>query len=428
MIKYTIEYMKQYFKDNDCELLENEYINTHTKMQYKCNNNHINNKTFTTFRQGSKCNICFKFINGKFNIKSVTKYFKDINYELLEEKYINTRTYMNYKCNNNHISFITLSSLKLGQRCKLCPQIIKEKNFNITKVRQYFKDNNYELLENVYIDNKTKMKYKCDNDHVNYTTFANFKIGSRCSDCYGNKKYTIKEAKQYFKDNDYELLEDKYINGLTKMKYKCNNKHINYISFSHFKNGTRCSNCNKDSLRFTFEYVNQCFLDRGCKLLETKYINANTKLKYICSCGNYHSMIFNGFKNGNDCKECGYDKTQKKSKSYKDYILPSNKIVAIQGYENIALDELFLNNKYKEEDIITNRRDMPIIKYYLNGTMHQYFPDIMIISENKIIEVKSNYTYKLHLIKNIMKALATRNDGFSFEFWIYDHNKIKLVL
>jgi hypothetical protein len=45
MKKYTIETVKQYFKDNGYELLENEYINTHTKMKYKCNNNHINNKT-----------------------------------------------------------------------------------------------------------------------------------------------------------------------------------------------------------------------------------------------------------------------------------------------------------------------------------------------------------------------------------------------
>jgi hypothetical protein len=272
------------------------------------------------------------------------------------------------------------------------------------------------------------MKYKCNNDHINYTTFANFKIGSRCSDCYGNKKHTIEGVKQYFKDYNYELLEDIYINGITKMKYKCNNNHINYVNFANFKTGSRCPECNKDSLKHSFEYINQCFLDRGCTLLETEYINANTKLKYICHCGNYHSMIFNGFKDGMDCKFCGYDKTQKKSKSYKDYILPSNKIVAVQGYENIALDELFLNNNYKEDDIITDRKDMPVIKYYLNGTIHQYFPDIMILSENKIIEVKSTYTYKLHLIKNIMKALATRKAGFSFEFWIYNNNKIKLIL
>lgn len=68
------------------------------------------------------------------------------------------------------------------------------------------------------------------------------------------------------------------------------------------------------------------------------------------------------------------------------------------------------------------------MKKYTIETVKQYFPDIMILSENKIIEVKSNYTYKLHLIKNIMKALATRKTGFSFEFWIYDNNKTKLVL
>jgi hypothetical protein len=53
----------------------------------------------------------------------------------------------------------------------------------------------------------------------------------------------------------------------------------------------------------------------------------------------------------------------------------------------------------------------------------RYYPDIWILSENKIIEVKSFYTYKQHLIKNIMKALATRKYGFSFEFWICDNKK-----
>jgi hypothetical protein len=44
-------------------------------------------------------------------------------------------------------------------------------------------------------------------------------------------------------------------------------------------------------------------------------------------------------------------------------------------------------------------------------------------SENKIIEVKSSYTYSKELIKNILKSLATRKLGFEFEFWIYTPNK-----
>ena len=32
--KYTYEYVKQYFLDHRCELLETEYINNNTKMLY----------------------------------------------------------------------------------------------------------------------------------------------------------------------------------------------------------------------------------------------------------------------------------------------------------------------------------------------------------------------------------------------------------
>ena len=51
--------------------------------------------------------------------------------------------------------------------------------------------------------------------------------------------------------------------------------------------------------------------------------------------------------------------------------------------------------------------------------IHRYYPDIWIKSINKIIEVKSSYTYKCNLIKNINKALITRKLKFYFEFWIY---------
>ena len=71
---------------------------------------------------------------------------------------------------------------------------------------------------------------------------------------------------------------------------------------------------------------------------------------------------------------------------------------------------------------------MPEIKYFLNGKQKRYYPDIWIKSENIIIEVKSDYTYKKDLIKNILKALATRKLNYNFEFWVYDKNKLKTIL
>jgi len=113
----------------------------------------------------------------------------------------------------------------------------------------------------------------------------------------------------------------------------------------------------------------------------------------------------------------------KNNHSFKDYILPSGKIIKIQGYENIALDELV--KIYNEDDIFTSRLDMPKIQYYLDGEIYSYYPDIYIKSIDKIIEVKSTWTYKRNLIKNIHK---TRKLGLEFEFWIYDDRKNKLII
>lgn len=113
--------------------------------------------------------------------------------------------------------------------------------------------------------------------------------------------------------------------------------------------------------------------------------------------------------------------------TYKRYIMPSGKLVNYQGYENIALDELL--KQYNEDEIISIRQSVPSIQYTQNNKKHYYYYlDIFIPKDNLIIEVKSIYTYKLHLIKNILKALSVRKNGYNFEFWIYDKNKKKIVI
>ncbi len=54
--KYTFISVDQYFKNNNCKLLENNYVNSTSKMKYICNNNHINTTNFSSFKRA--CNSC----------------------------------------------------------------------------------------------------------------------------------------------------------------------------------------------------------------------------------------------------------------------------------------------------------------------------------------------------------------------------------
>ena len=88
------------------------------------------------------------------------------------------------------------------------------------------------------------------------------------------------------------------------------------------------------------------------------------------------------------------DKTCKNAYKLKKYIFPSNKIIDIQGYENFALDELIINEKIDESDIITGCKNVPVIWYNdETGKKHRHYVDIFIPSQNRCIEVKSTWTY-----------------------------------
>jgi len=111
-------------------------------------------------------------------------------------------------------------------------------------------------------------------------------------------------------------------------------------------------------------------------------------------------------------------KTEANAYAYKEYTLPSGNQVKVQGYESLALDDLV--KLYPEESICIGRANIPSIDYTIDGKKHVYFPDFFIPSENKIIEVKSEWTLQLKKGNVEEKALATVNAGYAYEIWVYN--------
>lgn len=117
-------------------------------------------------------------------------------------------------------------------------------------------------------------------------------------------------------------------------------------------------------------------------------------------------------------------KSEATSYHYKDYMLPSGNLVKYQGYENTALDELV--QIYEEENICIGRSNVPVIEYHVGDVKHTYFPDFFIKSENKIIEVKSEWTIKLRRGNIEEKAQATIAAGYKYEIWVYSNKRVKV--
>ncbi len=112
------------------------------------------------------------------------------------------------------------------------------------------------------------------------------------------------------------------------------------------------------------------------------------------------------------------ERIQRNAKKYKEYKMPSGTIRKVQGYEPFALDTLI--KTYTEDQIKTDRKDVPRIEYEVDGKKKYYFPDIFLPHENKLIEVKSTWTYKCKTDNIQLKAEACKKQGYNYEIWCYD--------
>jgi hypothetical protein len=117
-----------------------------------------------------------------------------------------------------------------------------------------------------------------------------------------------------------------------------------------------------------------------------------------------------------------FERSQKSSHKLKPYILPSGKEIKIQGYENYALDKLL--QTYQEQDLTVGVSLVPKIIYTLKEKSKRYYPDIYILKDNLIIEVKSTYTMNKELDKNLAKRKACIEQGYDFKFWIFARGQL----
>jgi uncharacterized protein YneR len=327
-----------------------------------------------------------KQLNYIDNIENLIDFEKNKSEFNFDKKFILNLTYGSERqiywicrlCKISYKAYIK-DKIKDDSDCKACG-IIKSK---ITNIEKYGYENpfaNNEIKEK--IKNTNLEKYGCENP------FAN------------------NEIKEKIKNTNLEHLGCKYPMQNKNVQEKSKNVCIEKYGFENVFQNEEIKQKSKET----------CIIKYNCE-----YANQNEDIKNKIKASN---LIIYGFEHAMQNSEIA-EKCNSFGNKNKLYTLPSNNIIRLQGYEPLALDILL--KKYKEQDLITQKKNMPIIMYE-NKTIHRYFPDIYIPNDNLIIEVKSNWTYKKDLIKNILKALATRKLGYNFETWIFNEKKELIII
>ena len=206
-----------------------------------------------------------------------------------------------------------------------------------------------ECLSNVYFGLDKKLKFKCSCGFEWKASGSSIKRGIWCEKCRAKNstKLTLQDIQTFAATQNTICLDDKYINNHSKMKWKClvcdHKWNTTYNCFMY--NG--CSKCNKRKLKqivtLGIEVYQKVAAEFGGKCLSQSVNSAHDKLEWECSEGHrWFSKACNVKNNKHWCSECYRIRMskQKEETLNKKLLKATNKIkLGIEAYQKVAQEK-----------------------------------------------------------------------------------------
>lgn len=183
-------------------------------------------------------------------------------------------------------------------------------------------------------------------------------------------------------------------------------------------------------IRLSFEEVKGYFEQHGCELLETEYKNARTKMRYRCNCGKEALIVYDSFKTGNRCRDCGNRKSAKKQTLSHDYVFTHFKeqgCLLLDQYVSSNIPMAYICNCGKESKISWcnffsgKKRCLSCGTKKRSGENHYEWRE-----DRELYDLV--YTFRQRCYKMVAITLAATNQRKSnrtANLLGYDHNQLK---
>jgi len=204
--KLDFNYVYNYYKEYQCELLESQYKNSATPMKFKCHCGKITSKKFNAFKQSPRCDECGQKISVEkrfMTIDEIRKILLDNGIELLTTEYLGNKQKLEFKCYCGKIDKRNWNNLLYkGMCCKYCGRL-KRSGENHYNYRSDLTDK----------DRAARKRTEIENLHWRYAIYRRDKSHCRICDTY--KKI---EAHHLYGYADYPELRYDIDNGICLCK------------------------------------------------------------------------------------------------------------------------------------------------------------------------------------------------------------------
>ncbi len=242
----------------------------------------------------------------KLSVKEMQRIAEERGGKCLSKSYINAKTKLRWRCSEGHEWEATSHNIiNTGTWCPYCSKLSK---ITIKEMQEIAKSRGGKCLSKKYINNTTKLRWRCKEGHIWEGVPNSINRGSWCPYCAGRGKLTIEDKQRIAEERGGKCLSKSYTNAKTKLRWRCREGHEWEATPHNIKNiGTWCPYC-VGLAKLTIKEMQEIAKSREGKCLSKKYISAKTKLRWRCKEGHIWESEPTNIKSGRWCPVCGRNK------------------------------------------------------------------------------------------------------------------------
>lgn len=241
MRKLTLEEMHQLAKPKGGACLSTEYINSSTKLKWRCSRGHVWKAKPSHVKAGTWCRTCF-IEDRRIGLEEMRALAASRGGKCLSSEYVNSMTPLTWECRGGHTWKAAPSAVKYSGTW--CPTCGKRPPLSLADAQQLASKLGGECLSTEYVRSLDKLRWRCAKGHEWEATLNSIRNnGTWCSVCAGNAPHTAAAMRKLAEERGGEFLSETYTRALDSHRWKCKNGHVFNISPNKVLNGRWCPRC-----------------------------------------------------------------------------------------------------------------------------------------------------------------------------------------
>jgi hypothetical protein len=320
----SLDFLKELAKERGGKLLSKRYINSGSKLNWKCSNGHTWESKYDHIKKGSWCPICSSGL-----LESVTRlifeYITGFSFPKVRPKWLVNSIGKRLELDGYNEELGIAFEYHGVQHFKYNPFFHRGKNTLEKRIEDDAKKRELCLKNNVYL---IEIDFTIDKNEIFNFILNSLNTLPNSSEIIKNsKEINIGELNTWKRDDLLKLheiaqerggkcLSNYFLGSSFKLKWQCSEGHTWEAIPSSIKRGSWCPICSGKDKDENFIKVVKIAEERGGECLSENYTAAKSKLKFRCSLGHGWEATPDSIKRGSWCPECRYTEVVHKNCKY----------------------------------------------------------------------------------------------------------------